>query len=269
MARTGETDQGPSGSRLRVALLPSAVAGDPEQQYATSYLVNGCVAVDAGSIGLWSTPAEQDRVRDVLLTHSHADHVASLPLLMENTLRSSGPPLRVWAGEATLRSLSEDVFNDRVWPRLEHLTGVNGPPLSFHTLEPERTVEVAGLEVTPVPVSHPVPTFGYLIRRGGVSVLISGDTGPTERLGPVARAATDLRAVFLEVAFPDELAELARVAGHHTPASFARQCAELPAGVPVVAVHLKPRYRERILAELAALELPGLVIGSPREELSW
>jgi len=258
-----------SSPSLRLRLLPSAVSGDPEQQYATSYLINGSIAVDAGSVGFHGTPAEQDRVRHVLLTHSHADHVASLPILLENTLRSQGPPLEIWAGAETLESLRQDVFNDRLWPLLARLETPSGPAARLRVLEPERTVEIAGVSVTPVAVDHAVPTFGYVLSRNGAAVALSGDTGPTERLWQIVRATRGLRAVFLEVAFPDELAELARVSGHLTPATFAVELSKLPDGVEVIAVHLKPRHRERIVRALAELDWPRLSIGSPSREYAW
>jgi len=78
-----------------------------------------------------------------------------------------------------------------------------------------------------------------------------------------------LKAVFLEVAFPDELADLAQRAGHHTPSTFAAELEKIAADVSVVAVHLKPRYRARLLAELGALARPNLSIGSPSREYAW
>ena len=91
-----------------------------------------------------------------------------------------------------------------------------------------------------------------------------GDSGPAD-----ARLATREVQGPLQPQHAREALGPVAHAGHHTPASFARQCAELPAGVTVIAVHLKPRYRARILSELAALGLPRLEIGSPREGYAW
>ncbi len=252
--------------RLVVRLLPSAVGGVDELQYSTSYLVNGSIAIDAGSIGYWSTPREQGRVRHVLLTHSHADHLASLPVLVENTLRASAEPLQVWAGADVLECLRRDVFNDRIWPRLEVLEGGAGPVVGLHEIRAEVPLELDGLTITPVAVDHSVPAFGFLIAAGGASVVVSGDTGPTERVWQLARERTDLAAVFLEAAFPDEQAELARVSGHLTPRTFEREWQKLGRDVALVAVHLKPRYRELLVRQLGALAIPRLSIGSPQEE---
>jgi ribonuclease BN (tRNA processing enzyme) len=257
------------GDELRVRLLPSAVSGDGAVQYATSYLVGDAVAIDAGSIGLHGGPDTQRRVRHVLITHSHADHIASLPLLLENTLTQDGPPLEVWAGAETLACLREDVFNDRVWPRLEVLTRPAGPAVVLHELASERAVEVGGLRVLPVSVDHTVPTFAFVLSNARASAIVAGDTGPTERLWQVAARVPDLRAVFLEASFPDELADLARRSLHLTPRTFAAERAKLAREVAFVAVHLKPRHRARIVAELEVLAIPGLEIGVPGKEYRW
>lgn len=256
-------------SPLRVRLLPSAVSGDGTLQYATSYLIDDSIAVDAGSVGLYGGPEAQRSIRHVLLTHSHSDHIASLPTLLENTLTRDGPPLEVWAGAETLACLHRDVFNDRVYPRLEVLTRPVGPAMVLHELESEREVRLGGLAVLPVAVDHTVPTLSYVVSNGRASVLIAGDTGPTERLWQVAQAREELAAVFLEASFPDEMHDLARRSMHLTPRTFELERAKLARPAAFIAVHLKPRYRDQIVAQLRAQGIPGLEIGEAGREYRW
>jgi ribonuclease BN (tRNA processing enzyme) len=258
-----------ASGELRIRLLPSAISGDGAIQYATSYLVGDGVAIDAGSVGMHGGPDAQRRVRHVLLTHSHTDHIATLPILLENTLSQDGPALEVWAGKETLACLHEDVFNDRVWPRLGVLRRPAGPALVLHEVESERAFEAGGLRVLPVAVDHTVPTLAFVASTSRASALIVGDTGPTERLWQIAAQVPDLKAVFIESSFPDELAELARVSKHLTPRTFAAERAKLKRELAFVAVHLKPRHREEIVAQLLALGIPGLEIGVPGKEYCW
>ncbi len=249
---------------LRVRLLASG-AGDPGgSQYATTFLVNGVLAVDAGSLGYCSDLAVQRGVRDVVVTHSHADHVASLPVFLENVGRPEGPPVTVWATAPVLESLRGDVFNGRVWPDLERL--FEGRLVRFRTLEPEQPVTLGELTVTPVDVDHCVPTSGVFVSDGGSTVLIASDTGDTERIWELANRRGDVAGLFLESSLPDARAELAEVSGHLTPAVFARQLAKLDTLPRTYAVHIKPAFRETVLAELAALEVPGLEVAVPDEE---
>jgi hypothetical protein len=48
---------------------------------------------------------------------------------------------------------------------------------------------------------------------------------------------------------------------HMTPEMFGREVAKMPAGIKVVAIHIKVRYREQVIQELHDLHLPNLGIG--------
>jgi len=246
---------------MKIVALPSSARDPARLHYLTTFLVDGEVAIDAGCLGLHATPAEQARVRDVFLTHSHADHTAALPMFLENVIEEGRDGPDVHGHEHTLASLEGDVFNDRVWPDFVAVRLGERRLLRLHRLEREVAVTARGLSLTPVEVSHAVPTFGYLVEDESGSVAFSGDTGPTSRLWELARSRRNLRAVFLELSFPDERAELAQRAGHLTPASFAREIGKLGRrDVAVFAFHLKPRWRERILEQLAALKLGGVEV---------
>lgn len=257
------------GASLRIRLVPSATGGG-DAHYATSYLVNETLAVDAGALGYYASLERQGAVRHVIVSHTHADHVASLPILLENAWGRAAEPIVVWGGPEVLDSLRRDHFNDRVWPRLELLEESTGRPFArLRELEAERPVRLGDLVVTPVPVHHTVPTFGFLIEAGGRAVLLSSDTGPTDRLWEVGCACPHLAAVFLEASFPDEEAALAAASGHLTPRAFAAELAKLERPVPTVAVHIKARWREETERQLRALALPEVEIGVADREYAW
>lgn len=126
---------------------------------------------------------------------------------------------------------------------------------------PEQAFEIGGLRFLPVEVPHTVKTLGYIVTDGRSTLIFGGDSGPTERLWELAALSPAPRLVLLEAAFPNSMTEIARVAQHLTPADFGRESAKLPPMENVVAVHLKPRFRDTIIAELGALSIPNLVIG--------
>jgi ribonuclease BN (tRNA processing enzyme) len=247
---------------VNVLLLPSSLsAGSGEPcQFLTSFLLNGTVALDAGSLGLYGTPSEQARVKHVFLSHSHIDHLATLPVFLENAYEGRADAVTVHGSEAVLACLRTDLLNERVWPDLLLLSRPETPFLRLEALAPGKAVEVEGLRVTPVPVDHTVPTLGFVVEDGSAAVVFSSDTGPTEDLWRAANALPHLRAVFLEVTFPDSLHALAAVSKHHTPATFGREVAKLRRPVPVYAIHLKPRYHARVEQELHDLGLPQVSV---------
>jgi ribonuclease BN (tRNA processing enzyme) len=250
---------------VRVTLLPSTVAepGQPSRQFLTSYLLNETVALDAGSLGLHRTPHEQARVRHVLVTHTHLDHLASLPMLLDNVYQGDGDCVTVYGSDAVLDCLRRDVFNDRLWPDFIRLSAERPPFLRLERLEPGRPVDLDGLRITPVPVDHVVPTLGFIVEDGSAAVVFPSDTGPTEEIWRRANAAANLRAVFLEATFPQAMAELAGVARHLTPALFAAEVRKVRRPARFIAVHISPRFYAQVVDELRALGLPDLEIGEP------
>jgi ribonuclease BN (tRNA processing enzyme) len=248
---------------MRVRILPSATDGS-DQQFLTTFLLNDRLALDAGCLGLHSTPAEQARITNVVLTHSHADHVCSLPTFAMNVIDYSGQATVVWSHEAVLESLRADVFNGRTWPDFLTLMPLGEPIVQLRRIEPRRPFELEGLRLTAIPVNHPVPTMGYIVEDETSAIIICTDSGPTDELWERARALDRLTVVFVGVAFPDECELLAEASGHLTPKLLHRQIVGLRPEVRIVAVHIKPARSEEVVAELVALGLPTLSIGTSR-----
>lgn len=255
---------------MKVQLLPSTVSPDGEaSQYLTSFLIGESVAIDAGSLGIYGMPDQQARVRDVFLTHTHIDHVATLPIFLENVFEVGGDCVTVHATEPVLDCLRRDIFNDRVWPDFFRIGSAGNPFLRVEILRPGRAVQVDGLKITPVEVDHLVPTVGLIVEGPGSAVVIAGDTGPTQEIWDRANAIPSLKAAFLESAFPDEMAWLADASKHLTPERFAGEVRKLRPGVSVFAIHIKPKYVESIGRELARLGLSDVQICRPGRTYSF
>src|SRR5262249_55053088 len=221
------------------------------------------VAVDAGSLGFALPLAEQGQIRHIFLSHTHMDHMASLPVFLENVFQAGRPPVHLWASPEVLASLRQDFFNDRVWAKTFSWDAKDPKILEATPLEPEQPVKIGHLTLTPVPVEHAVPTYGFVVEDNHSAVVISSDTGPTTALWECANRKPNLRAVFLESSFPNSLRDLAQTTCHLTPQLFGLEATKLKQRVALIAVHIKPRYRAEIIAELEALGLPELVIAQP------
>jgi ribonuclease BN (tRNA processing enzyme) len=246
---------------MRVRLLASAMGGSADHHYLHTFLIDATVAIDAGALGAWGAPQDQARIDHVFLTHSHADHIATLPVFLENGHSDRDAPVVVRGPAHTLDALRSDLFNGRVWPDFVNLRAGGRGFVALSPLEPEVPVHVAGLRITAVPVNHPVPTYGYLVEDGRVAVAFGGDSGPTTRLWELACAAPGFAAAFLECSFPDRLAALAEQAGHLRPALFAAEVRKLPPTARAIAVHIKARHRAEVAAELRALDEPRIELG--------
>jgi cAMP phosphodiesterase len=251
---------------MKVQVLSSAPDHHARVQYLSSFLINDTVAIDAGCLGLYGEPTDQSRVSHVFLTHTHADHLVSLPIFLENSNGVARPQADVYGNPSVLESLHKDIFNDRIWPTFERLTAGDRSSLRLHELEEEKPVEVNGLRITPVAVNHTVPTFGFVVEDDESAVVFGSDTGPTDRIWEVARTKKTLKAVFVESSFPNHMEEKAKRFGHLTPNLLAREVEKLPEGLLVVAIHIKAAYFLDVVAELFELEIPHLEIGEGGKE---
>ncbi len=237
------------------------IPGDngPIQCSTCGFLVNEQVLVDAGTIGSRLYLEEQRRIRVVLLTHLHFDHIRELPTLADNLIGEIDEPVIIAAIPEVLNGLRRHIFNGAVYPDFFRLPDPGRPVFVTHELQPGREDFLGGLRVIPIAVNHVVPTVGFLIREGEQALVYSGDTYRTDALWQAAKGVIGLKAAFIEASFPNDMRELARVSKHLTPALLAEEFAKVDKpDLPVYAYHLKPRFRERIRQELGQLDLPHL-----------
>jgi cAMP phosphodiesterase len=234
---------------------------EDQNQFLTSFLVNDTLAIDAGSLGFFGHPTEQARIKHLLITHSHIDHIASVPIFVENAYEGKKDCVTIHGSQVVLDCLQRDMFNNRVWPDFIALSMPEAPFLKLQPLEAGQTVELEGLRITAVAVNHVVPTTGFILEEPGAAVVIVSDTGPTEDIWKAANATPNLKAVFLEACFPNAMTGLAVVSKHLTPAMLGQEVQKLTPPARIIAVHIKARFRQQVVQELHNLALPNLEIG--------
>jgi ribonuclease BN (tRNA processing enzyme) len=224
----------------------------------TCLLIDGRIALDAGSLSQALSIERQVGVHSILLTHSHMDHTSALPFFIENVYGQRTGAIDIHGSGATIYAIRKYLFNNATWPDFSRLPNHLLPAVRFHEFKSEEPLEIEGVRFTPIPVDHLVPTHGFLIESGGAAVLWSSDTGPTQRLWEVANRARNLKAVCLDTSFDNSLQEVADVSLHLTPRTLERELEKLHVKVPVLLHHLKPPCVARIHQEVRALGLPDV-----------
>jgi ribonuclease BN (tRNA processing enzyme) len=225
----------------------------------TCFLVDGKLTVDGGAITQALSLPEILQIDDIFLTHSHFDHVKDVPLMTDLLVGKRQRPVVVHGPAETMKTMGEDVFNDRVWPDFRVIPTKEKPVIAFETIPDYEPVQCQGLRIRAVPVHHPVYSVGYVLEGKNSAVAFSGDTGPTEALWKAVNATPNLKAVFLELSFPSSMQWLADLSGHLTPKTVMSELAKLDRrGAKIYLYHLKPAVIDEIKAEVAALKLDFL-----------
>jgi ribonuclease BN (tRNA processing enzyme) len=242
--------------RLRVL---GCSGGELPRHRTTCFLVDGKLAIDAGALTASLPLDELLRVDDIVLTHSHFDHVKDVPLLADLLVGRRATPVRVHASTACARTLRESVFNDELWPDFTRIPDLARPVIEIVPFDPSRPFRIGRYAIAPVPVDHPVESVGFVLSDGRSAIAISGDTGPTARFWKKVNAQPRLRALLVELSFPNALQELADVSGHLTPRTLAGELGKLDRnGFPILLYHLKPAHVTELKREVARLALPNV-----------
>jgi cAMP phosphodiesterase len=234
---------------MKIRVL-GAFGGEGLGQRPSAFLINERVLIDAGTVSGALNVPEQLEIEHALVSHCHLDHIAGLGFLTE-TLACCGSdrPLTIASLEPIVDAMRTAVFNNVVWPDFTTIPP-ESPVVQYRTLAPATEQRVGDLWVTPIDVTHTVPTTGFIVHDGTTGFVYSGDTGPTDAIWKAIKGLPGIRAVILECAFPNRMRRIADLAKHLTPDLVRREIDKLPPDVPVMIYHVKPQFYEETAAEL-------------------
>jgi len=232
--------------RLRALGCSGGVGAEPS---TTSFMVDDDVLLDAGS-GVGSlTYEEMKKIRTIFLTHSHLDHHAFLPFLVDSIFEHIKTPITVIGQEVTLRMLQEHIFNWDIWPDFAVLPTPQGPVMRYQTMSPGEIIELDGRSFEMIPVDHIVPDVGYRVEKGTSSFAFSGDTSTNETFWEVLNQRDSLDLLIVECGFSNAESKLSTMAKHYTPSFLAEDLRKLRHDPKIYITHLKPGREEKIFAE--------------------
>ena len=86
--------------------------GEANGERLTGLLVNGCVAIDAGSLTAALTVDEQIKIHHVFISHSHLDHICTLPFFTKNIFGHTHEAVEIHALPEPSTAMAYPVPND-------------------------------------------------------------------------------------------------------------------------------------------------------------
>lgn len=249
---------------MKVQLLPSTFEADgtaSQRQHLACLIVDDKVAFDAGSLALACTDEQRANVRDVVISHVHLDHIAGLPMFIDDLYSTLDAPVRIHVTEEMAEALERDIFNWTIYPRFSELKNAKGSVLEYKMFDQENRFTAAHLSVLPFAVNHSVQSYGFLVEASGTSIAITGDMAHTPDIWTILNESRNLSAIFIECAFPNELSDIAETSHHMTPARLAVELEQFErTDVPIYALNIKPMFRDTILAQIMDLAIDNLTV---------
>lgn len=247
---------------MKIQLLPSTIYDGraSARQHLSCLVVDDAVAIDAGSLAQSATDDHRERLRDIVLTHSHLDHIAGLPLFVDDLFATTNRPIVVHAIAEVIDVLERDIFNWAVYPRFSELSNDFGKVLEYRQFEAGDEFKVAHLEFRAIRVNHKVPSVGFVVSDGETTVAMTGDTAELNGFWDVVNSVGRIDALIVECAFPDRLEELSVISHHLTPSRLASELRKFEHECPIYVMSIKPAYFDEVKNELGALAIDGLEI---------
>lgn len=225
----------------------------------TSFLVDDDILIDAGT-GLGDLSiAQLANIDHIFITHSHLDHIAYLPLLLDSVMERRQTPVTIYATLETQQALKTHLFNWHLWPDFSQIPSMHQPVMQYQTIQLGEVVQLGCREITALPANHVVPAVGYQINSGQASLVFTGDTTSCPEFWAVVNKIANLKYLMIETSYINAESALARQSKHLWPTQLAKDLTQLHGDAEIYITHLKPTGGEEIMQEIAqAVTAQGL-----------
>ena len=246
------------GSSVPTAISPAVLTEKPSPRVDTRVRVLGCSGGIGGSLRTTSLLVDEDilvdagtgvgdlslealaRIDHIFVSHSHLDHVTSIPFLVDTVCWMRKGPIAVYGIAETLEILREHIFNWKIWPDFTQIPDPQQPFMVWREVRPGQPVEIRGRRITPLPANHTVPAVGYSVETARASLVYTGDTTTNDALWAVVNGMPNLKYLIIETAFSNKERDVARLSKHLCPDLLAQELEKMRLRPDVFITHLKP-----------------------------
>lgn len=218
-----------------------------------SLLIDDVLAIDAGGLTSSLSFEAQQKIKAILLTHQHYDHIRDIPAIAMNCFFQE-TTINIYSTQAVYDVLTTHLLNDKIYPNFLEKPQ-DKPAIKFTVIEPKKVGQIEGYSILAVPMNHSVPTVGYQVTSpDGKIVFYAADTGPDladcwQYISP--------HLLIIEVTAPNRYEESVRKLLHLTPSLLKQELKcfrKLKGYLPQVVVsHMYPPQEKEIEAEIAVI----------------
>ena len=224
--------------------------------FTTCIRVSPETLIDAGNI-MHALGSDAIEINHIFFSHAHLDHIVDTAFFIDNFFAKRTQTLSLYGLPETIESLQKHLFNNAVWPDFSgiNLPHTSTPAITYITIEPNKRYEMDdGITLTPILANHTVECCGYIVENKHGAILFSGDTFSNPLLWETINQNAHIKALTLDVSFPDQLKKIAADSKHLTPCYLKEELKTLNrTDIKLYINHLKPTYAEEIRRELLAI----------------
>jgi ribonuclease BN (tRNA processing enzyme) len=243
---------------MRLKVLGSSGAEFPGF-HPPAFLLDDTLLLDAGTIGAVLPDKAQWKIRHILLTHAHLDHIRGIPFLADNiTIENMKHSVTVMGMPQVLRTFKKNLLNNAVWPDFTAIPNKKNAVIKLKPIQLRKPFTINRHTVTAYRVNHSVPASGYVVEDGkGSRLLYTGDTGPSEDIWKAANRP--ITCAIVEVSMPNSMRKMAILTGHLTASLLKKELHKME-HIPetVLVTHPKPQYLKRIKDEIRKLRMNNI-----------
>jgi len=244
---------------MRLKILGCSGARSRESN-PTCFLLDNKILIDAGSVVNKLDGNSITNLEYLIITHSHFDHIADFPLLLDMLYWTMKKDFTIFSSEQTYDAMFSSVLNNKIWPDMVALSQSKEFKIKWVKFSDMEELNIPDYKITPIMVNHAVPTHGLIIEDGNAALAFSADTYKTDEIWDYCKSKSNLKAVIAGVSFPNDMDEIAQISKHLTPKIFFDSIQRFDRDtIQYYISHIKPLFKSDVLSDLKDLSINGRI----------
>jgi len=236
------------------SLLPLGCYGsDLENKKCISMQITPSTVIDTGALLSSFNISQLLEIRNLIITHSHFDHIKDLPTFSDFMLSFGNHSFNLYTTKTIMKELKQHILNDLIWPDFTKLPNSKTPTINFKPIEFDKPFVIDNTEFTPIEMNHLVESIGFIIKKEGKVFAYSGDTGICDNFIDHIKQEPKIKTLCWETSFPNRLKKLAELSKHLSPSMLEGELAKLNKKYEVHIFHLKPNLEEEIISDIGKI----------------
>ena len=218
----------------------------------TCIQVENDITIDAGNIML-SLGDKAKNINHIFLSHTHLDHIADIPFLIDTFFDSRTQPLTIYGLEESIINLKKHIFNWEIWPDFSQIPLPDTDIFSivFKVINVNEEITLSNTTLKAVKTEHTNSSCGYVITKNNSSVFFTADTYKCPNIWNEINNNKTIKSLIIDISFPSSMEQLAYNSKHSTPKLLHEELIHLKRDdVKIFINHLKPIFIKEIKNEI-------------------